>query len=299
VVPVECVVDSRDKLGEGCRWDPVERELWWVDVPMPSRIHRFRPATGRHDTWPMPEMVTSMARRRDGTFIVASHYGLNVFDPGTGELRRIAEPERHEPRNRANDGAADLRGRFWFGTMRNNIAPDGADIPITEWKGTLYRVDPDLTVTAMDAGFGVSNSPAWSPDGRTMYFVDSLAKTIYAYDFDPERGTIANRRVFANPEGYGYPDGSAVDAEGFVWNARWEGSAVIRFAPDGSIDRVVPMPAERCTCCAFGGDDLGTLYVTTSRLHVSEASLGRHPHQGGVFALRPGVRGLPTHEFAG
>ncbi|MBV9637453.1 MAG: SMP-30/gluconolactonase/LRE family protein [Methylobacteriaceae bacterium] len=296
---VECVMDCRDKLGEGVFWCPAERALYWVDVPMPSLLHRFDPRSGRHDAWPMPEMITSLAKRADGTLLVASHHGLNIFDPARATLVRVGAPEADRPLNRANDGATDAKGRFWFGTMRNNIAPDGTYLDIPESTGVLYKVEAGLSIVPMDGGIGISNATCWSPDHRTMYFADTLVGAIHAYDFDLELGAISNKRVFARPEGFGYPDGATVDAEGYVWNARWEGGCLLRLAPDGSIDAIVKIPASRVTCCAFGGDDLETLYVTTSRLHLSETELAIQPQAGGVFALRPGVKGLPRPAFAG
>jgi sugar lactone lactonase YvrE len=292
-----CIFQARDKLGEAVTWDAEARCLWWVDVPMPARIHCLDPATGEHREWPAPEMVASLAPLADGRLLVASHHGLNVFDPTDGTLRCVAAPEADKPANRSNDGGTDPRGRFWFGTMRNNIAPDGTYLDVPESVGSLYRVGADLVPTRMAGVIGIPNSIAWSPDGRTMYFADTLASAIYAYDFDPDLGALWNRRVFAAPEGRGYPDGSCVDAEGFLWNARWEGGCVIRFAPDGRIDRVVEIPAQRVTCCAFGGDDLATLFVTTSRLHLSEDELRSQPDAGGLFAVRPGVRGRPANRF--
>lgn len=296
---VECVLDCRDKLGEGVCWCPVERALYWVDVPMPSFLHRLDPKTGKHDAWPMPEMITALAKRRDGTLLVASHFGLNIFDPRHATFARIAAPEADRPGNRANDGGVDGSGRFWFGTMRNNVAPDGAYLPVEESVGVLYKVDSELRITPMLGGVGISNAICWSPDHRTMYFADTLVGAIYAQDFDLQLGAISNRRLFAQPDGHGYPDGATVDAEGYVWNARWEGGCVIRFAPDGAVDAVIAVPASRVTCCAFGGEGLDTLYITTSRLHLAERELAGQPQAGGIFAVKPGVKGLPRPFFAG
>lgn len=296
---VACVVDSRDKIGEGAFWCPEEGAVYWLDAPMPAVLHRFVPRTGKHDRWPMPEIITAMAKRRDGTLLVASESGLNFFDPRNPGLTRVAAPEKHKPLNRSNDGAPDAKGRFWIGTMQNNLGPNGTEIPITEASGALWRIEPDLAATEMASGINITNGVAWSPDSRVLYVVDSMIQAIFAYDFDPAAGTIANKRVFSDVKDLGYPDGNAVDNEGYVWSARWEGHSVARIAPDGKIDHVVSIPASRVTSCAFGGDDLGTLYVTTSRLNVDPETLARYPQQGGLFALRPGVRGLPRPQFAG
>lgn len=296
---VAVAVPAMDKLGEGAFWCPDEAALYWLDVPMPSRIHRLHPASGTHDEWPMREMVASMAKRPDGTLLVASHHGLNSFDPRTGSLTRLAAPEAHLPDNRSNDGAPDARGRFWYGTMCNNIAADGSYFDRGLASGILWKVEPDLTATPMVEGIGISNAVAFSPDNRTFYFADTIQETIYAFDFDIETGTLGERRVFAGPQGdgLGYPDGACIDAEGYLWNARWEGACVIRFAPDGRVDRIVAIPASRVTSCAFGGDALDTLYVTTSRLHLGDEELRRYPDAGALFSFRPGVRGLKRPSF--
>ena len=294
-----CVLDCQDKLGEGIFWCPQESVLYWVDIAMPSTLHRFAPSTGQHETWAMPEMISSLAKRKDGTLLVASHHGLNFFDPKSRTLTRVVSPEADRPLNRANDGAPDCCGRFWYGSMTNNIDPNGADLPIQSSTGVLYRVEPDLRVIPMDGPVGVSNGTCFSPDYRTLYFADTMAEAIYAYDLDLESGGISHKRIFANPQGYGFPDGSAVDSEGYVWNARWEAACVIRFSPDGEIDRIVKIPASRVTCCAFGGANLDTLYVTTSRMNVSPQEIEMHPQAGGVFALEPGVCGIPRPMFGG
>jgi sugar lactone lactonase YvrE len=294
-----CVLDCRDMLGEGALWCPAEKALFWVDVPHPGAIQRFDPATGRHDRWVTNEMVMSMSKRRDGSLLVASHHGLNLFHPADGVLKRIAAPEAHLPANRSNDGATDPSGRFWYGTMANNIADDNGSFDPGVSTGILYRVDRDFRATPMMGGIGIHNATCFSPDGRIMYFADTAKNTIFASDLDPETGALSNRRVFSDLAGHGYADGATIDAEGCLWSARWDGGAVIRFTPNGELDRIVKVPASRVTSVAFGGPGFGTLYITTSRLHLSEAELASQPRAGGVFAVEPGVKGLPTAQFAG
>lgn len=298
-IPVTCLVDCKDKLGEGCFWDAATQCLWWLDLIVPSAIHRLHVTSGAHRRWQFSEMVTAMAKRRDGTILVGSHRGLNVFDPATGALSPRTRIGTDLPRNRGNDGACDAMGRFWFGTMMNNVGELGADLPITADTGLLYRVDADGTATVMERNISVSNGPCWSPDNRTFYFTDSGKQVIWAYDFDLAAGTIANRRVFNDSKDHGYPDGATVDAEGFLWSARWEGACVLRIDPKGRIDRIIPMPARRVTNVCFGGAKLDTLYATTARLHVPEDELRRHPLQGGLFCFDPGVSGFEKHAFAG
>jgi L-arabinonolactonase len=165
--------------------------------------------------------------------------------------------------------------------------------------GRLYRVDPDLSVTVVADGIWLPNSIAWSPDWRRMYFADSHLRTIFVYDFDLDDGAIADRRVFAACEHPGVPDGSAVDADGFLWNAMFDGGCIIRYAPDGRVDRVLELPVTRPTSCTFGGDDLATLYITTARFRLPPETLAREPHTGGVLAVDVGVRGLVEPLFGG
>ena len=184
--------------------------------------------------------------------------------------------------------------------MQNNLHPDGSDKGLTASTGNLYRIDADLSVHRMDSGIGIGNTFAWSPDDRVMYFADTLVG-MYAYDFDAETGAIENRRLFAktDDETLGAGDGSTIDEEGFIWNARWGGGCLIRWAPDGSIDRTVKIPSRLVTSATFGGEDLDVLYVTTARYGVSERDLKEQPHSGGIFALEPGVKGIPEVPFAG
>jgi L-arabinonolactonase len=281
-LPITCLLETQDKLGEGCFWDTATQCLWWLDLITPSAIHRLHVASGAYRKWQFSDFVTAMAKRTDGTLLVGTRKGLQIFNPETGALTpwRAIEPEN--PGNRGNDGACDARGRFWFGTMMNNVGPSGEDLPITAPTGTLFRIDANGTAVAMETGVGVSNGPCWSPDNRVFYFTDSMAQMIWAYDFDLEAGTI-----------------STVDSEGYIWSARWEGGCVLRIDPKGRIDRVVPMPARRVTNVCFGGAKLDTLFVTTARLNLPEEALRRQPLQGGIFCFDPGVTGFEKYAFAG
>jgi sugar lactone lactonase YvrE len=296
---VESVVSSKDKLGEGCLWDAMSQCLWWLDIARPSRIQRFNPFTGEHKVWTSPLLLTAIAKKKSGGFIVGGENGVYGFDPATGATALFCSPETNIPLNRMNDGACDPQGRLWIGSMMQNIGSKGEDLDITADTGKLFRVAADGSFETMENRVGVSNGPCWSPDGKTFYFSDSKNQIIYAYDFDGNNGGISNRRVLNDSKDYGYPDGATVDIEGFIWSARWEGSCVVRIDPKGRIDRVVEIPATRVTCPVFGGADLDTLFVTTSRAHVDAATLARYPNQGGVFAFKPGVTGILKNEFAG
>jgi L-arabinonolactonase len=296
--PITCIAKSNDRLGEGCMWDEKEQVLWWLDIPLPSRIHKLDPETGTHRSWQFNVILTCMALTPDGTLLVGGEHGLYHFSPATGALTEFAQPE-NVTGNRGNDGAADAAGRFWFGTMQQNIGPKGEDLNITRNSGALYRVEKDGRSTKMFEDVGVSNGPCWSPDNKIFYFSDSHAQIIYAFDFDLDTGAISNKRIHNDTKDHGYPDGATVDAEGFLWSAHWNGSCVLRIDPKGRIDRIVEMPATRPTCVCFGGTNLDTIYVTSSNAHVGGVVMKQYPLQGGVFCFDPKVKGFAKHRFGG
>jgi sugar lactone lactonase YvrE len=297
--PVICIAKSNDSLGEACLWDAARGLLWWLDIARPTRIHFIDPATGRHRSWYSDRLLTALALCADGSLIAASAAGLDYFDPDTGALTPFCAPENDRPQNRSNDGACDSAGRLWIGTMHENIGPHGEDLVIPADSGALYRVDAAGKSVRMIDTVGVSNGPCWSPDDRVFYFSDSSHQIIWAFDFDAASGDISNRRVFNDTKLHGYPDGATVDAEGFLWSARWDGRCVLRIDPKGRIDRIVAMPCQRPTCVVFGGKKLDTLYVTSSRAHLPADEVKDHPLNGGLFALNPGVRGFEKNKFGG
>jgi L-arabinonolactonase len=287
---VRLVVDCRNKLGEVPVWDVAEQALYWVDVEG-RKLQRLDHTTGKVTDWNFPERIGSFALRRNGGLVCALESGFAFFDPSAGAIEWIARPEAMIRRNRFNDGKCDRAGRFWAGTM---------DDQLREHTGSLYRLDPDLSVHRMDGAVGIANSLAWSPDDRVFYFADTLDGTIYAYDFDLASGAIANRRVFATTRDQrGNPDGSTIDAEGYLWNAQWDGWRLVRYAPDGRIDRTVRLPVQKPTSCMFGGSDLSTLYVTSAIWDLAGEALAQQPWAGGLLAVEVGVRGLPEPRFAG
>ncbi len=295
----ECVVDCKAWLGESPLWSPDERCLYWTDLPSYT-VHRWSPASGETKTWKMPEMVASMALRATGGMIVATTTGIEFWNPVTDSRERVCAPDANFPANRSNDGKCDRRGRFWYGTMYNNLKADGTGQPIEGSTGNLYRIDPDGSFHHFESDIGVSNTFAWSPDDTIMYFADTFVG-IYAYDFEAASGAISNRRLFAktDDESLGLGDGSTIDSQGFVWNARFDGGCLIRWAPDGTIDRTVSLPCSRVTSAIFGGDDLDVLYVTTARYELSEGDLAEQPLAGGIFAIDTGTKGIAETPFAG
>lgn len=283
-------VDARNRLGEVPVWDVAEQALYWVDIEG-RRLQRLDHASGAVTHWNFSERIGSFALRRAGGLVCAFETGFAFFDPPTGAIEWIARPEAMIRRNRMNDGKCDRAGRFWAGSM---------DDQLREHTGSLFRLDPDRSVHRMDGAIGIANSLAWSPDDRVFYFADTLDGTIYAYDFDLATGAIANKRVFATTHDQpGNPDGSTVDAEGYLWNAQWDGWRLVRYAPDGRMDRIVELPVQKPTSCMFGGPDLTTLYVTSAIWDLGGEALTRQPWAGGLIAVDAGVRGLTEMRFGG
>lgn len=286
---VRVAVPGTDFLAEGPFWHAETQRLHWVDILAPSVISADL-KTGERRTRPMPELVGVAIPKASGGFLCATETGLRTLEE-SGQVTTLAEPEADRPGNRFNDGKCDAKGRFWVGSLAINTEPG---------KGALWRYDPDGQAIRMLDGVHISNGLGWSPDNRTFYFTDSGPRTIWAFDFDLDAGTLANRRIFAQIEPHeGVPDGLTVDADGGVWTALWDGWGLRRYLPDGSIDRVVTLPVPRPTSCTFGGPDHRTLLVTTARIRLSSQQLEEAPLSGSVFAIETGIAGQQDTPFAG
>lgn len=287
--------DRRFKLGEGPHYDGAARTLYWVDI-VAGEAWSLQVETGTARNWRFDLPVTAVVPRRMGGLLVALAHGLVFFDPDTGKHVNFAAPEGDLRGNRSNEARVDPQGRFWLGTMQNDIGPDGEELPMTQSQGSLYRVTPDGQFVRMETNVGISNTLAWDEKRARLYFADSLAGTISVYDWDKEKGAISNRRLFAETPDRGLPDGSALDEEGYLWNSRWGGSCIIRYAPDGIIDRIIDVPVKQPTSCVFGGDDLKTLYVTSARMGLGAEA---NALDGALLSARAPVAGQPCTPFSG
>ncbi|MGD0640717.1 MAG: SMP-30/gluconolactonase/LRE family protein [Roseiarcus sp.] len=289
---IEVLVDVKTILGEGPLWDVQEQRLYWIDS-LGCNVFRCTEDGREVRAWDVPAPIGSIALRKAGGAVLSLANGFHFLDFQTGETSLIVDPEADKPKNRINDGKVDKRGRFVAGSM--DTMEEGPN-------GVLYRLDPDLSLHKLDDGIIVSNGPCWSPDGKTFYFADSWSGEIWAYDYDLDTGAVANRRTFAkiDTSGGGAADGATVDAEGFVWSAQVYAGKLVRFAPDGSTDRVIEMPVKKVTSVMFGGPNLDVLYVTS----MAKPPLPRFPGdgvlRGSLFAITGlGIRGVPEPRFAG
>lgn len=288
-----------DLLGECPTWDIETKTLFWTDIPGMA-LKSWHPASGAHRVWPMPEEVGSFALRRQGGAVLAMRSGYALFDFATRALTRLPSPPYDHAFMRFNDGRAGPDGRFYAGTMYE---------PRGRTEGRLYRLDSDLTWTELpDTASIVSNGLAFSLDHKTMYHSDSSLSRIDTHSFDIATGNIGPRRTFATiPKpalsggiALGHPDGATIDADGFYWSAMYNGKRIVRYAPDGSIEREVPFPVRCPTMVCFGGEHLDTMFVTSSRERRPAEELAEQPDAGKIFTMRlAGIRGVPEPKFNG
>ena len=289
---IRCALSARAINGESPTWCAPEQRLYWIDVKKPA-VHRFDPATGQDESWTLPCWIGCAVPGGAGRVLTALRDGVAWLDCQTGELHMLA-PSPFDTRSfSANDGKCDPQGRFLFGTMYHPLdpAPTRAShaTPVFRFNAATRRFDP-LTRDITE-----SNGMAWSPDGRTMYHSDTKQRTIHAFDFDADTGALTNRRLFATVEAPddGGPDGGTVDSEGCYWSAVYGTGKLVRFDPDGKIEREIILPVPNPTMPAFGGVDWRTLYVTTARRREADWNELLHPHDGAIFSFEAPAPGLP------
>jgi len=286
----ELIVDCKKEHGEGIFWNPSDGRIWWTDI-QGRALWSFDPVTTQSASIPMEDRVCCFAPRAAGGLIVAYSDRVVLFDPETKKETLVTLFEPENPETRLNDGRTDRQGRLVVGGM-NEVSgkPDSS----------VISIDGNLKVQTLIDQISCANSICFSPAGNTMFFADTPDREILVFDYEKDRGTLTNKRLHASfKQEPGLPDGSCVDAEGGVWNAEWEGHRVVRVAPNGTIDHVIDVPVWKPTCCAFGGPNLDTLFITTSRLMSDEAALKKEPSAGGLFAVKPGIRGVIDTPFKG
>jgi sugar lactone lactonase YvrE len=287
VLKAELLLDTKSSLGEGAIWHPKEQKLYWVDINQ-GFLHLYEPSTGKNKTVELGQQVGTVVPDNKGNAIVALHDGIYRYSFIGKKLELLQpNPEKSTTDNRFNDGKCDPAGRVWVGTIGANHS------------AALYRMDADHSIHTMKREVGTSNGIVWSLDKKTMYYIDTNTGKVVAYDYDNCTGDISNPRdAVVIPEGTGAPDGSTMDSDGMIWIAHWGGSRVTRWNPvTGELLCKVEIPAKLVTSCAFGGKNLDTLYITTAKDGLAEKELQEYPTSGGLFVVKPGVRGIKANLF--
>lgn len=290
MIRLHVAVDCRNVLGEGPMWNTQEQCLYWVDAFAPA-IHRLDPASGALCSWPMPADIGSFVFLPDGRLIGGMRSGFNLIDLAHNSVTPLINPVASDERLMLNDGKCDRAGRYWCGSVHSDF---------TGRQAALFRLDGDLHCQCMDDGFSIANGIAFSPDDKTLYFSDTRAETVYAYDFDLTLGEIANRRVFFRTHNIaGRIDGATVDSDGNYWCALVHGGAIACIDPAGHLIQRIELPVKHPTMCTFGGPKLDTLYVTSASTLQTAEQQAHYPLAGALFAIEDsGARGLPEPFFS-
>jgi L-arabinonolactonase len=296
MITIDSICPTALILGENPLWDIAEQRIYWVDA-MGRKVMRAIEDGSEFEAWDVPGEVGSMALRRDGGAVLALDTGLCFFDFATGRMDPIADPEQAQPHVRLNDGKIDSEGRFIVGSFDQEAFDISRPGVLRSSRGSLYRLDPDLTLHKLDGNFACANGPCWSRAEAQIFVTDTLRGRIWAADWNREAGTLSHKRPFLTfGSNEGIPDGATVDAEGFYWCAVIGPGEIRRYAPDGTLDRAIKLPVMGVTSVMFGGPELDVIYVTT----MSDMPSHEFPATGSLFAVRGvGVRGIPAHRFAG
>lgn len=288
---IRCIYDTPSILGECPLWHPTEQVLYWIDILKPA-LHQLDPKTNQHQMWPMPTNICCIEPHAEGGLIAGMRTYFAHIDLPSGTVTNLAQVVKPDQPLMFNDGKCDRQGRYWAGTK---------DVHEKDPIATLYRLDHDGSVHPMAHHIVETNGIAWSPDNKTLYYCDTLPRHIWQCDFDAITGNISNQRIFVQvPEGQGLPDGLTVDHDGYIWSAHWNGARIVRYTPDGQIDRVIEMPVSLTSCCCFGGENYQTLFVTSISEKLTPAELAKEPLAGCVFAIDIDfTQGIPEPFYQG
>lgn len=287
----DCLLEAGATLGEGACWDAEKQLLYWVDI-LACEVHILDPGTGKDLVWKTPYHVTLVHPTTKGDLILGTKHGIARMNPATGEFQALVDPESDLPGNRFNDGKPDPVGRLYAGSISYEGLPE---------KANFWKIEPDLSFTKMLDHVGNSNGLAWSPDEKILYYTDTKLRRVDAFDYDRDTGSLTNRRTVVEvPQSMGGPDGMTIDSEGCLWTALWNGWGVARWNPKtGEMLQKIKAPCPYVTCPTFGGPDLEILYFTTAKKGNDRMEECPEPMAGNLFAVRPGVRGMPGYRFAG
>jgi L-arabinonolactonase len=283
-------LEVQNTLGEGVIWDAAHQRLWWTDIDG-KMLYRYAPSTGQLEQWQTPHRLACMAPvAKQDYLVVAFADGFAWYHPKEGKLEWIKHLEQDNSGTRMNDGRTDRQGRFWAGSMVT-------DATAADYQGSLYCLDQELHIRKTIDDLQITNSLCWSPDSQLLYHCDTPKRRINRYDFDAASGELSNKQVFIHTEPACYPDGSIVDDQGYLWNAQWGASQVVRYAPDGSVDLVLEIPTSQPTCVAFGGENLDLLFVTSAHQGMNQAARQQDPQAGNLFVFKTPYKGLVENPF--
>lgn len=283
---VKNVLKARARLGESPLWDVEKQQLFWVDI-LNYRVHQFDPATGKDRYFDVGDVVSAIQKADSDRLLLALSNSLAFLDLQTGEVTPIQQIEFPYPDTRFNDGKCDSQGRFWIGSISESPG-----------QATLYRYDPDGKFHIMETGLTISNGLGWSPDRSTFYLTDSAQHKIYAYNFEVESGKISDRRVLIDLSSEGVePDGLAIDSQGNIWSALWNGWCVACFNSAGEEILRLKMPVQRPTSVSFGGENLTDLYITSASIGLSQKEIRQEIDAGDLFCLSTNYSGMPSYQF--
>ncbi len=287
-------LEVANELGEGIIWDAHSQRALWVDIDG-RQLFRYDPITSELESWETPEKISCVAPvsylgKHQDFLIAAFESGFAYYQPETGRVEWLNKVETDNPGTRLNDGRTDRQGRFWAGTMVT-------DTKLATYKGKLYCVDTDLTISSSIENLHITNSLCWSPDSKYLYHCDTPSRQIDRYNFNAKSGAISNHSKFVKTQANCYPDGSIVDADGHLWNAQWGGSQLIRYNPDGEIDLTLQLPVSQPTCVAFGGKNLNILFVTSARQDLSQEQLAQKPSAGNLLIFETDYIGMAESPF--
>lgn len=283
----ECVIEGKNLLGEGPVWDEKLSELFWVDIEG-RKLHRYRPSDGKTAEYSFEQKIGCALPAEDGSWVLALEDGFYRFDLESGSSSLIVHTQDSNPKNRLNDGKCDPTGRVWAGTMSVKWQRDG----------NLYTLEANDKLTLRLPGVVCSNGLAWNAEATTMYYIDSFERIVHAFDYDAATGNISNQRavITFSDEEKGGPDGMSIDSEGMLWIGHWGGWQIGRFNPHtGEKLATVKLPVNNVTSCAFGGEHLDELYITTTIAGNDGNDMNDQPLAGGLFRVKLDVKGLPVH----
>ena len=282
------IVKVENELGEGVIWDAAGAAVWWTDIEG-SILYRYCPQDKQLDQWATPERLGSFALVANSDNLMCGFAsGFAYYNPCSGAVHWLSKIELDNGGTRLNDGRVDRQGRFWAGSMVES-GEQGA--------GALYCLDGELQVSSHISGLSISNGLCWSPDSKLMYHTDTPSRRIHRYDFDATSGAISNQAVLLRTERGCFPDGSTVDAQGYIWSAQWAASRLVRYSPEGEIDFILPLPVSQPTCAAFGGPELNMLFVTTAYQGMTPEAREAEPEAGNLFVFQTDIKGIADPLF--